>query len=191
MATAAPTPAVGGRRGGSARWRRDALSVGRPPHRLACATGVGLAIRDPPRDGTPMSSRVMVLTGCAGGIGRQLTGALAALGHRVVATDLDEAALAREAEARRWDPALVTRRRLDVRREDEWEDVMGAAESLGGVDVLMNVAGCLRRGYVAGLAARDVGLLCCVYAKGVALGPRAAARGMIPRRSGHSVNVGS
>ncbi len=138
-----------------------------------------------------MSSRVMVLTGCAGGIGRHLTGALLALGHRIVATDLDEAALAREAEARRWDPARVTLRRLDVRREDEWEAAMDAAAALGGVDVVMNIAGYLQPAYVADLAQRDVDLHLDVNAKGVVLGPRAAARRMIPRRSGHIVNIGS
>ena len=34
----------------------------------------------------------MVLTGCASGIGRHLTGALARCGHRLIATDRDELA---------------------------------------------------------------------------------------------------
>jgi 3-oxoacyl-[acyl-carrier protein] reductase len=134
----------------------------------------------------------MVLTGCAGGIGRHLTGALSALGHRIVATDLDEAALAREAEARRWDPSRVALRRLDVRREDEWESVLDAASSVhGGLDVVMNIAGYLQPAYVVDVAQRDVDLHLDVNAKGVVLGTRAAARRMVPARSGHIVNIGS
>src|SRR5579871_3360089 len=138
-----------------------------------------------------MSSQVIVLTGCASGIGRHLAGVLSARGHRVVATDLDEGALAREAEARRWDPGKVTLRRLDVRSESDWEGAMEAAEALGGVDVAMNVAGYLQPAYVADIVARDVDLHVDVNLKGVILGTRAAARRMIPRRSGHIVNIGS
>jgi 3-oxoacyl-[acyl-carrier protein] reductase len=134
----------------------------------------------------------MLLTGCASGMGRHLTGALAALGHRVVATDLDDEALAREAKAKGWDPARVTTRRLDVRREDDWEAALDAAASAHGpVDVVMNIAGFLQPGYVVDVTTRDVDLHFDVNAKGVVLGTRAAARRMIPRREGHIVNIGS
>jgi 3-oxoacyl-[acyl-carrier protein] reductase len=140
-----------------------------------------------------MSSQIMLLTGCASGIGRHLAGALSARGHRVLATDLDEVALAREAEARRWDRGLVSLYRLDVRREDDWEAALDAAARVHGsrVDVVMNIAGYLQPGYVADLSVRDVDLHFDVNAKGVVLGTRAAARRMIPARSGHIVNVGS
>lgn len=137
-------------------------------------------------------SQVMLVTGCASGMGRHLAGALSARGHRILATDLDEAALAREAEARRWDRARVVLRRLDVRREDDWEAALDAAKSeLGRVDVVMNIAGYLHPAYVVDIAQRDVDLHFDVNTKGVVLGTRAAARRMIPERSGHIVNVGS
>src|SRR6516162_2342472 len=121
--------------------------AGRPCHRRPAA-----------RRGA-MSSRVMVLTGCAGGIGRHLTGALSALGHRIVATDVDEAALAREAEARRWDRERVALRRLDVRREEDWEAALDAAAGVhGGLDVVMNIAGYLQPAYVVDVVQRDVDL---------------------------------
>jgi 3-oxoacyl-[acyl-carrier protein] reductase len=134
---------------------------------------------------------IMLLTGCAGGIGRHLAGVLSRRGHHVVATDLDEAALAREAESRGWDRAKVTLRRLDVRREDEWEAALDAAFAIGPVDVVMNIAGYLQPAYVADVAGRDVDLHLDVNAKGTILGTRAAARRMIPRRAGHIVNIGS
>ena len=139
-----------------------------------------------------MASQIMLLTGCASGIGRHLAGALSARGHRIVATDLDEAALAREAEARRWDPALVKLRRLDVRSEQDWDAAVDAAvTAFGRLDVVMNIAGYLHPAYVADLTARDVDLHFDVNAKGVALGTRAAARRMIAQRAGHIVNIGS
>ncbi len=139
-----------------------------------------------------MSSQVMLLTGCASGIGRHLAGALSARGHRILATDLDEEALGREAEARRWDRDRVGLHRLDVRREEDWEAALDAAASaFGRVDVVMNIAGYLQPAYVADLVQRDVDLHFDVNAKGVVLGTRAAARRMIPARQGHIVNVGS
>jgi 3-oxoacyl-[acyl-carrier protein] reductase len=139
-----------------------------------------------------MESQIMLLTGCASGMGRHLAGALSARGHRIVATDLDEAGLAREAEARRWDTARVHTRRLDVRSEQDWEAAVDAAVSaFGRLDVVMNIAGYLQPGYVADLSARDVDLHFDVNAKGVVLGTRAAARRMIAQRSGHIVNIGS
>jgi len=138
-----------------------------------------------------MDPLVMLLTGCASGIGRHLTGALSARGHRIVATDLDEAALAREADARGWDRARVKLSRLDVRREEDWEAALDAAQGLGRLDVVMNIAGYLQPAYVADIASRDVDLHFDVNAKGVVLGTRAAARRMIPAGRGHIVNVGS
>jgi 3-oxoacyl-[acyl-carrier protein] reductase len=139
-----------------------------------------------------MSSRIMLLTGCASGIGRHLAGALSARGHVVVATDLDEAGLARAADAQGWDRSRVTLRGLDVRSEQGWDAAVEAAVSAHGrLDVLMNIAGYLQPAYVADIAARDVDLHLDVNVKGVVLGTRAAARRMIAQRAGHIVNIGS
>jgi 3-oxoacyl-[acyl-carrier protein] reductase len=134
----------------------------------------------------------MVLTGCASGIGRHLTGALARDGHRLIATDLDEVALAGAAEREGWSAASVRCRKLDVRSESDWEAVMEAAESiLGGLDVLFNIAGFLNGAYVTDFTARDLDLHLDVNAKGTMLGTRAAARRMVAAGSGHIVNIGS
>ncbi len=141
-----------------------------------------------------MSSQIMLLTGCASGIGRHLTGALSARGTRLLATDLDEAALGGEAVARRWDPARVALHRLDVRREDDWEAALDAAARVHGSPstiAVMNIAGYLQPAYVADIATRDVDHHFDVNAKGVVLGTSAAARRMIPARAGHIINIGS
>lgn len=139
-----------------------------------------------------MAGEVMVLTGCASGIGLHLTGVLAGRGHRLVATDVDAAALSERARERGWDPAQVLLRQLDVRSAEAWEEALDAAErDLGAVDVVMNIAGVLRPAYVRDLRPEDVDLQFSVNVTGTVLGTRAAARRMIARRAGHIVNFGS
>lgn len=141
---------------------------------------------------TVSASRVMLLTGCASGIGRHLAGALSARGHRVLATDLDAAALAAQAKERGWSDERVRLRALDVRSEGDWEAALDlAAEAFGPVDVLMNIAGYLKPAYATDAATRDIELHLDVNVKGVVLGTRAAARRMVAAGRGHIVNFGS
>jgi 3-oxoacyl-[acyl-carrier protein] reductase len=134
----------------------------------------------------------MLLTGCASGIGRHLTGALEARGHKILATDINDQALSVEADRCRWTPERVVRRRLDVRSEADWEAALDAmTEAYGGVDVVINIAGFLRPGYVQDFTAQDIDLHMDVNVKGVVLGTRAAARRMIPTGKGHIINFGS
>jgi len=134
----------------------------------------------------------MLLTGCASGIGRHLTGALSARGHKILATDINDQALAVEADRCRWTPERVVRRRLDVRSEADWEAALDAmTEAYEGVDVVINIAGFLRPAYVQDLTAQDLDLHMDVNVKGVVLGTRAAARRMIPSGKGHIINFGS
>lgn len=139
-----------------------------------------------------MGDEVMLLTGCASGIGLHLAGVLAGRGCRVMATDVDEAGLSARARERGWDPARVRLRKVDVRRAEDWEAALDEAEAAWGrVDVLMNIAGVLRPGYVRDLRPEDVELHLAVNVTGTVLGTRAAARRMLPRRSGHIINFGS
>jgi 3-oxoacyl-[acyl-carrier protein] reductase len=134
----------------------------------------------------------MVLTGCASGIGRHLAATLSDRGHSILATDLDEKALTVEAERRGWRADRVLLRKLDVRSEQEWDAALDAVTAgFGGVDVVLNIAGVLRPGYVHELTAEDIDLHLDVNVKGVVLGTRAAARRMIPARKGHIINFGS
>ncbi|HET6866648.1 MAG TPA: SDR family oxidoreductase [Solirubrobacteraceae bacterium] len=79
-----------------------------------------------------MASRVALVTGGAGGIGRAIVAALAADGHRVASGDIvDDAG----AEA-----ALAVR--LDVTESDSVESAVGRVESeLGPIEILVNTAG--------------------------------------------------
>lgn len=118
-----------------------------------------------------------VLTGSASGIGKHLTSVLLRQGHRVIATDVNVDAV-----------DAPERHRLDVRDPEAWERVLDAA---GEVDVLMNIAGCLRPGWVHEVRPEDVHLQLDVNVKGVMFGTRAAARRMAARGRGHILNFAS
>jgi 3-oxoacyl-[acyl-carrier protein] reductase len=137
------------------------------------------------------SQRVFLITGAASGIGKHLAGALAARGHRVVATDLNEAGLEawRTAEG---GPGKILPHPLDVTRADAWEKALDAGEqAFGSVDVVMNVAGFLKPGFIHEVDDRAILLHIDVNIRGVVLGTRAAARRMVARGAGHIVNFGS
>jgi 3-oxoacyl-[acyl-carrier protein] reductase len=135
--------------------------------------------------------RRFFLTGCASGIGRHLAGALLAEGHRVWATDLDLAALSAHADAR-WPADRARVAALDVRDAAAWSRVFAeAVADMGGVDVLMNVAGYLRPGFVGEFTAEAVHLHFDVNTKGVVFGTHTAARHMLARGEGHIVNIAS
>jgi 3-oxoacyl-[acyl-carrier protein] reductase len=135
--------------------------------------------------------RRALVTGAASGIGRRWAGALALRGHRVLATDVDLDALARARAEDRWPESLETTA-LDVRRAEEWDAAVRIAETrLGGLDLLLNVAGFLRPGRVLDADPIDVARQLEVNALGVILGTQAAARRMVLRGEGHIVNVGS
>jgi 3-oxoacyl-[acyl-carrier protein] reductase len=132
------------------------------------------------------------ITGCASGIGRHLADVLLAAGHQVFATDLDEPALRAHAEASAWPIARAHPRRLDVTDAAAWAAVFGEAVRLmGGVDVLINVAGYLMPGYIADIDAATVHRHLDVNTKGTIFGTQVAARHMLARGRGHIVNIAS
>jgi NAD(P)-dependent dehydrogenase (short-subunit alcohol dehydrogenase family) len=89
--------------------------------------------------GTRLKDRVVLVTGAARGIGEAVSRLFVREGARVVVTDIADAggeAVAADLGTR----ALY--RRLDVRREADWENVIAEVlESFGRLDVLVNNAG--------------------------------------------------
>jgi NAD(P)-dependent dehydrogenase (short-subunit alcohol dehydrogenase family) len=95
-----------------------------------------------------LDSRVVVITGAAGGLGRALCTAFAARGARIAALDVDEQAL------EQLHSELALPELLAVRCDLTDEDQCGAAlaevvRRLGGVDVLVNNAGISHRSLFA------------------------------------------
>ncbi len=139
---------------------------------------------------------VVMLTGCASGIGRQLAEALIARGHVVIATDIDLEKL--QEQARRWSETSLGSsdrmwvRRLDVRDGAAWEELLAdVVAAFGRIDVLMNVAGYIQPGWIHELDAEEVHRHLDINAKGAILGTQAAARVMVEQRRGHIINFAS
>ena len=85
-----------------------------------------------------VKDKVCIVTGAASGLGKCSAQLLAGEGARVVLADIDDTA--GEALAAELPGAIY--RRCDVTREEDWESLFAAAESVyGGVDVLVNNAG--------------------------------------------------
>jgi NADP-dependent 3-hydroxy acid dehydrogenase YdfG len=135
----------------------------------------------------------IILTGCASGIGKRMAHALYERGHRLVITDVNEQGLRAAAEELRWtDTSRVQLERLDVRDAAAWDALITrTVERFGQLDVLMNIAGFLAAAWAKDATAEAVNLTIDVNVKGVMFGTNAAVRAMIPRGSGHVVNIAS
>lgn len=131
---------------------------------------------------------LILVTGAANGIGAAITASALCRGHTVIATDSNRAAL-----VERWkDNCGVVCETLNVSSPENWDALINRLDQAGHViDVLVNVAGVLRSGKVGELLAQDVHSMLDVNTKGVIFGTNAVARGMIGRRSGHIINIGS
>lgn len=65
-------------------------------------------------------SSVALITGCGRGIARHLTTVMAKKGYRILATDVNLAALEKCAEELNWPSNRVMLQKLDVRSTDQW-----------------------------------------------------------------------
>lgn len=138
------------------------------------------------------SSQVMVLTGCASGIGCHMAGVLAAAGHQLLLTDINLNGLNEAARRRNWRPEQVELRQLDVRNAIDWAEVLDTAIARWGrIDVLLNIAGYLRPGLVHAQTADDVDRHIDINTKGTIYGTQAAAARMVRQGSGHIINIAS
>ena len=133
-----------------------------------------------------------VLTGCASGIGQHLADVLIAQGQRVLATDINLAALEDHERTQGWPTARARVCKLDVGDAAAWAQVLQeAASSFGRVDVLMNIAGYIRPGWIHDVEPEEVHRHFDTNAKGVIFGTQAAARLMVQQRQGHIINIAS
>ncbi|MFF2046124.1 2,3-dihydro-2,3-dihydroxybenzoate dehydrogenase [Kitasatospora sp. NPDC058170] len=135
---------------------------------------------------------VALVTGAAGGIGREIAHALAAQGVAVALLDRDENGLAAvEAELRKED-ALGVPYALDIAdARSVGRAVADIEERLGGIDYLVNCAGVLRPGDAAELTEEDWAATFAVNATGTFVVSQAVVNRMTARRSGAVVTIAS
>src|SRR5437868_10296932 len=132
----------------------------------------------------------VLLTGAGSGIGRATALRLTAEGASVYAVDISERGLA-ETTAAITGPGGITTRVVDVTDEPAViAAVADAAGSLGGIDVLVNVAGVHQPTPIATLSVDDLNRLFSVNLVGTALLCREALK-YLPDGSGVIVNTAS
>ncbi|MGE7438456.1 SDR family oxidoreductase [Kitasatospora sp. NPDC001175] len=130
-----------------------------------------------------------LITGCSSGLGLALARAAADAGHRVLATARRPSALDPLAAAH---PARVVAARLDVRDADQCAAAVRlAVDGFGGLDVLVNNAGCGLFGTVEETSDEELR----DQLEALVVGPWRLARLVMPlmraQGSGHILNVSS
>lgn len=135
-------------------------------------------------------SRVCVVTGAASGIGRRTAQLLVDGGDRVLALDLNEAALHELARGLPGERLAV--RRLDVRDAASWTAALDDARARWGrIDALLNIAGVLLPGRTHEAPLETIERQLDVNTKGLMIGTRLASELMVRQGHGHVVNIAS
>ena len=131
---------------------------------------------------TDLSGKTALVTAAAQGIGRASVLALAAAGARVIATDINEAALEGLAGER------IATTRLDVLDPNDIAAVVGGA---GTVDILFNCAGVVHGGALLESTDADLDFAYELNVKAMVRTCRAVLPGMLAKGDGAIINMSS
>ncbi len=140
-----------------------------------------------------LADRVAVVTGGASGNGRAIARAFARHGARVIVADLAE--VPREGGETTLDlierehPGRARFLRCDVTRIADLEAAVAAAVSWGGLDIMVNNAGILKKEPILDATEAVFQLMVDVNVKSVLFGSQAAARAMVARKRGVILNL--
>jgi len=136
--------------------------------------------------------KVMLITGCASGIGCHLAKTFYKEGHKIIATDIELEKLQAIAKAENWAESRVLLLPLDVRNHQQWQTTFDTLiQKWGRLDVLINNAGVMRSNFIHEIDLSEIDLHLDINTKGVMLGAHLAAKQMIKQSAGHIINIAS
>lgn len=136
------------------------------------------------------STKTVVVTGSARGIGRIIAEAFAAQGAQVVISDLDQAAVDQVAGEISATKAIGVK--ANVMQAADIEQLFAkTVEKFGRVDIVVNNAGITRDALMVRMDEKDWDMVLDINLKGAFLVTKAAARIMMKQRSGRIVNISS
>ena len=142
-----------------------------------------------------LSGKIAVVTGASSGNGRAIALAFAREGADVVLADIRESPREGGASTQQLIEQETSRRALyihcDVTQLSDLEAAMAAADTLGGVDVMVNNAGILKKQSVLDASEADFDLITNVNIRSVYFGVQAAARRMLAKGGGAIINLSS
>ena len=144
-----------------------------------------------PKSAFSLAGKVAVVTGGGKGIGRGVALGMARSGANVHVLDRDINAAQETVNLILKDGMAAKAHRVDVGDEAEINAAMASIAAEGTIDVLVNNAGLAIRKPSVDLSVADWDAVLKVNLTGVFLCARAAARHMIPHKSGAIVNLAS
>lgn len=139
-----------------------------------------------------MTEPHVFLTGSASGVGLHLTQRFIDAGYRVSATDIQFDRLQELAQERGWSDTQVRCLPLDITKPEAWQESWSKAlEFAPRIDLLFNVAGYLKPGYIHETPVSEIDRHMDINVKGLIYGSQLAARHMKPLGNGRIVNIAS
>ena len=137
-----------------------------------------------------MYQNVVLITGCATGIGKHLAERFYKQNYNVVATDGDIEALKNSFS--HWDTEGCLLEKLDVTKAEDWQRIIGrTVAEFGQLDICINNEGVIAPNLVLDMDFQDIDYQIDVNTKGVLYGSKFAAELMIRQGAGHIINFSS
>ncbi len=138
------------------------------------------------------SDKVVWLTGSASGVGLHLTNLFQSMGYRVIATDINGEAINKAAKEDHWKTENMLIRKLNVCQKESWQSVFSEAiERFGKIDILLNIAGYVKPGFLLETPIEELEKHIDVNLKGVIYGCHIIGQQMLKQSSGHIINIAS